>query len=67
MITLAALIVVADLAHAGTTVEQRVFQIVRRWRNRLRNPPKHHLQDRAVIEINALVKKSLSLRHILIW
>jgi hypothetical protein len=59
MIALATLVVVTDLPHARPTVKQRVFEAVRRRGNRRRYPPEHHLHDRTVVIVDALMEKQL--------
>ena len=61
MIAFATFIVVAHLANTRTTVEQRMLQSMDGRRHRRRNTPKHHLHDRTIVVIDALVKEEFSL------
>jgi hypothetical protein len=57
VIAFTAFIVVTDLANAGTTIKQRIFQAVCSRQNRQRNPPEHHLHDRAIVVIDSLAEE----------
>lgn len=63
MIAFAAFIVVSDLPNARTSIKERIFQSMDGGWNGRWNPPQHHLDDGAVIVIDALVEEELSFRH----
>jgi hypothetical protein len=63
MIAFAPFIVVSDLPNARTPIEERIFQAVDRRRNWRRKPPQHHLDDRAVFVVDALVEEQFRLCH----
>jgi hypothetical protein len=57
MVAFAAFIIVPDLANARSSIEQRIFQPMHRWRNWRGNPPQHHLNDRTVIVVDPLMEQ----------
>jgi hypothetical protein len=63
MVALAAFIVVPNLPDTRATVEQRVLQAVPRWWNRRRNAPGYHLNDPAIVMVDALVEQQLGLQE----
>src|SRR6185312_13202146 len=61
MIAFPPLVVIPHLADAGTPIKQRVFEPVLRRRDGHWHAPEHHLDDAAVVVVNALVEQQLCL------
>jgi hypothetical protein len=61
MIALSALIVVSDNSLSRVAIEEPVFVVMSASFYRGRNAPDHHLQNRAVIEVQPVALKQFSL------
>lgn len=50
MVALSAFVIEENEPLVRTPVEKRIFEPVRRWRNRINDPPYPHDQERTVVE-----------------
>jgi len=66
VISLAALVVVANQADTRTAVEQRILETVPRRGNRQWNSLNHHFHDCTVVIVKPLVKKELGLHIVMV-
>ncbi len=64
MVALSTFVIIAHRTTILPAIEERIFQIMyRRW-NGSGNAPENHLNDCAIIVINALMEKKISLHQL---